>query len=309
MGRQNKGIVMVDFRPILRGSFSAILLATATLLVGCGNTDSTSAASAEDSTTAAKSSQSTFSYDPYNALLKTYVSDEGFVNYKELQANHAFLDDFIASMGALDPAVYESWSKAEKLAFWINAYNAITLKYIIDNYPIKKGSLISGFRFPINSIRQIPGVWDKLTTEVVGEERTLDAIEHEILRAQFHEPRIHVAIVCASISCPPLRNEAFIPERLEEQLDDQARKFLANDGNFHLDHGKSKIHLSSILNWFSEDFIVAYGIEEKFLGHNKPERSVLNFISQYLSEDDARYLAEENYSIAYQDYNWSLNER
>ena len=132
-----------------------------------------------------------FDYQDYTEVLQTYVNERGLVNYAGLQANRQQLDRFNQSLGAVTPETYSSWNEAEKIAFLINAYNAFTLQSIIDQDSIK------------DSIRDIPGVWNKRTFALAGEQKTLDNIEHDILRKDFNEPRLHVALVCAAISCPP----------------------------------------------------------------------------------------------------------
>lgn len=250
-----------------------------------------------------------FSYEAYDGLLKAYVDDRGRVDYEGLKANRAAFDAFITDLGAVEREQYLGWTESSKLAFWLNAYNAVTLKYIVDAYPIEKGSLFSGLRYPANSIRQIRGVWDKLTTEVLGEERTLDEMEHEIMRVEFDEPRIHLAVVCASIGCSPLRGGAFTAEGLDEQLDGQARDFLADPKKFRIDRDRARVYFSPIFDWYGKDFVPRFGTSDAFAGHGKVERAVLNFFSRYLSEEDARYLAEEKYAVDYLDYDWSLNEQ
>jgi hypothetical protein len=144
---------------------------------------------------------------------------------------------------------------------------------------------------------------------VLGEEITLDHIEHEVLRKEFNEPRIHVALVCAAMGCPPLRNEPFTGEDLDTQLDDQSKTFLANPEKFRIDRDAGTVYLSSIFEWFGEDFVMTYKPDEGYSGHSESERSVLKFASEYLGDEDARYLKEEAYEIEYLDYDWSLNER
>ena len=280
------------------------------VLVACGNAgDVSGAPDASEGKQVEAVTDEEFGYAKYDALLRAHVDTEGYVDYPGLLAKRADLDQFVASMGAVADAEYAAWPEPEQLAFWINAYNAITLQYILDNYPIKKGGLISGLRYPANSIRQIDGVWDTLTSKVVGEKRTLEDIEHEILRAQFGDARIHVAIVCASIGCPPLRNEAFVADTLEEQLDAQARMFLSDPTKFRIDRTGSTVHISSIFKWFGKDFVPEHGTGSEYAGHNTSQRAVLGFIASYVSPEDMKYLKTASYSIEYQDYDWSLNER
>lgn len=172
-----------------------------------------------------------FSYEGYAKTLGAHVYGQGIVNYTGLKADRKGLDAFVSSLSALDPELFGKWSDKEKIAFWINAYNALTLRVIIDNYPIK-ASFFSALRFPQNSIRQIKGVWDEIQFPVMGRNMTLDNIENDTLRSQFDEPRIHMALVCAALGCPPLRNEPYIWAKLESQLDDQARRFLRTRENF-----------------------------------------------------------------------------
>ncbi len=249
-----------------------------------------------------------FSYDGYARTLSAHVDGQGIVNYTGLKADRKGLDAFVSSLAALDPEVFGKWSDKEKIAFWINAYNALTLRVIIDNYPIK-ASFFSALRFPQNSIRQIKGVWDEIQFPVMGRKMTLDNIEHDTLRSQFDEPRIHVALVCAALGCPPLRNEPYISAKLESQLDDQARRFFKDPGKFRVDREEGRVYLSSIFKWFGGDFVKAYGSGKGFPGKGETERAVLNFASNYLDRDEKSYLEKGGYSISYLPYDWSLNEK
>ncbi|MDP7638654.1 MAG: DUF547 domain-containing protein, partial [Candidatus Hydrogenedentes bacterium] len=196
-----------------------------------------------------------------------------------------------------------------QLAFWFNAYNAITVKYILDHHPIKKGGIVFGTLYPANSIRQIKGVWDSLKTPVAGRELTLDEIEHEVLRAQFSEPRLHVALVCAARSCPPLRNEPYTADMLDEQLDDQARKFLKSQHGLQIDREHRQIRVSTIFDWYGGDFTKTFGSPESLSDHNEAETAVLHFVARYGGEAAAAYIDEAEYSLRYLDYDWTLNEQ
>ncbi len=253
--------------------------------------------------------EAAFSYEDYASILKAHVNDKGQVDYKGLKANRKKLDAFLVSMKTLDKGGYEKWNDNAKIAFWLNAYNAITLRAIIDNYPIKKGSWISSFRFPENSIRQIDGVWDKLEFGIMGQSMTLEHIEHKILRAKFKEPRVHVALVCASVGCPFLRTEPYAGEKLSEQLDGQTKRFLSDRTKFRIDTSAGKVYVSPIFDWFGKDFEEGYTPKDGFGGHSKAEKASLNFMSKYLKDTDRHYLTSQKYSIAYLDYDWSLNEQ
>ncbi len=241
----------------------------------------------------------------YAVTLRRYVNEQGLVNYQALQADRAQLDAFAANAGALDASVYASWPETEKIAFLVNAYNALTLEAILANYPIK--SSLAGTLAPKNSIRQIPGVWDKLEFQLLGKPATLDVIEHQMLRKQFNEPRIHLALVCASIGCPTLRNEPYEAARLNEQLDDQTRKLLADASKFKLDRQARIVHLSPLFKWYGGDFVKRYAAQQP-AGHSDAERAVLNYFGSLLALADREWLSREAYEIKYLDYDWSLNE-
>ncbi|EGJ35638.1 MULTISPECIES: DUF547 domain-containing protein [Moorena] len=235
-------------------------------------------------------------YDDYATVLKTHVNNKALVNYQKLQQNPEQLETFNASLGAVEPSTYQSWDEAEKIAFLINAYNSFTLESIIDQNPLKK------------SIRDIKGVWKGREFNITGESKTLDNIEHKTLRAEFNEPRIHMALVCAAISCPPLRNEPYTGEKIDQQLDDQTQNFLVSPHGFRIDRQEGSVYLSSIFKWFGEDWKKTYGVDDKFTG-NANQRAVLNFISNYLSPEDQEYLERGNYKIKYLNYDWSLNKQ
>ena len=275
-----------------------VLVPAIAILTGCAG--SLPFTQAEDNNpqveSSAIASATPVNYDDYAAVLKTYVSDRGLVDYKGLQANRQQLDAFNAAFAAVAPSTYSSWDEKEQIAFWINAYNAFTLQSIVDQNPLKK------------SIRDIPGVWKWRKFKIAGQSKTLDNIEHDTLRVDFNEPRIHAALVCAAISCPPLRNEPYRAEKLDAQLDDQVRKFLNSPHGFRIDQKEGRVYLSSIFKWFGKDWKQSYSAEDKFTG-NASERAVLNFVSNYLSRQDREYLAQGDYKISYLDYDWSLNQQ
>ena len=256
----------------------------------------------------AEDSPQHFGYEDYALVLETYVDDNDMVNYKGLKSNRGQLDAFAERLDKLQPEVYDAWDDEHKIAFWINAYNGFTLKAIIEHYPIKS-SFFRARRYPKNSIRQIKGVWDKLEFSVMGRKRTLDEIEHEILRKKFTEPRIHMALVCAAMGCPPLRNEPYTGTRLSEQLDDQTRRFLKDPLKFRLDRKKERVYISSIFKWFGKDFISAYGANDKLKEYSETKRAVLSFMIRYLDKETQEYIAAQELSVKHLDYDWSLNEQ
>jgi hypothetical protein len=243
---------------------------------------------------------------PYAAVLAAHVDAEGRVDYAGLKANRAPLDAYAKSLAALTTLRYDAWSPAERMAFWINAYNALTLVLIVDHYPIQ-ASATKSLVYPENSIRQISGAWDGVAFAVMGEKVTLDHIEHAVLRTRFADPRVHMALVCAAHSCPRLRGEPYAGARLDEQLDDQTRRFLSDPRQFALDRRARRVRLSAIFDWFGADFVARFGQGGNGQVGDDEERAVISFVSGYVDEADRSYLLEGDYAIAYFDYDWTLN--
>lgn len=222
------------------------------------------------------------SHDIWNDILKKHVNDEGFVDYKGIIKDKATFQKYLDALSNTPPS--SKWSKNEKMAYWINAYNAFTVKLIIDHYPLKSIK-------DIGSSIQIPFVntpWQYKFFSIGGEKMKLDEIEHKILRKDFDDPRIHFALVCASYSCPRLRNEAYTAEKLDKQLDDQARHFLANKKKNQISANKAV--LSKYFTWYKGDFTKG--------------TSLIDYLNKY-----APVKISKDADISYMDYNWSLNEQ
>jgi len=219
-------------------------------------------------------------------------------------------------IGRLDPKVFDTWSASRKLAFWINAYNALTLKLIIDHYPIRTRPFAAVFA-PADSIKQIPKRWTAEFFMALGRPMSLDEIEHEILRQRgvdphertFDEPRIHVALVCAAVGCPPLRNEPFDAARLAEQFADQARRFLADPKRFRIDREAGVVRLSSIFKWFGADFVSRYLPAEGYGAFDDDVRAPLHYVAGFLPAGQAAWLRAGQYKVRFLPYDWSLNVR
>ena len=217
------------------------------------------------------------SHAGFDALLKKHVSASGNVDYKGFMTDKAKLNTYLNQLSKEYPST--KWTENERMVFWINAYNAYTIKAIIDNYPLKSITEIK----PAGA----ESVWKLKNIVIGGKKVSLDAIENEILRVEFNEPRIHFAINCASISCPPLRNEAFTASKLEAQLTEQTRKFFKDKLRNKL--SPSKAELSQIFNWFNVDFT--------------KKGSLIDFVNRY---SDVKL--NKNATITYLEYNWNLNE-
>jgi hypothetical protein len=235
----------------------------------------------------------------YDALLKRFVAD-GRVDYQGLKSDPSALNLYLDSLAGISETTFKTWTESEQLAFLINLYNAATLKLIIDHYPVKSIKDIGSF---------FKGPWDQPVVGLFGKTITLDNLEHDIVRKQYSEPRIHMALVCAAKSCPTLRSEAYVADKLDAQLDDQSRRFLASPAGLRIDRGSKVVYFSSIFKWYGEDFVAGFSPPSGFSGLTKTERAVANFFSGHISPSDGDYLKAGGYSVKYLDYDWSLNTK
>lgn len=230
-------------------------------------------------------------HSSWNKVLKSHVTVAGAasrVHYAALKAHPEDLNTYLTEIERVSPGEFSGFSERQRLAFLVNAYNALTVKLILDHYPVK-------------SIRDIGGLfsnaWKIKSFTLLGEKHHLDDIEHEMIRKKFNEPRIHFALVCASKGCPSLRNEAFVAARLDEQLDKVANAFLLDSKRNRFDGKAGTLNLSSIFKWYGEDF------EKKF-------GSVKAFVAPRITKDSSEVgvIKGEKTKINYLDYDWSLNE-
>ncbi len=248
----------------------------------------------------------------FTRILKQHVTPGGLVDYAALQSSPDALGEYLQQLASVDAAALAAQDDAVQIAFWINAYNALTLQLIIDHYPIPAGGPFGRLFGAEQSITNIDGAWDKLRWVVAGEQRTLDDIEHKILRQQFAEPRIHFAIVCASMSCPDLRTEAYTGQRLARQLQEQTLRFLNNPGKgLNIDRVRNRVSVSSIFDWFDEDFDCVDEPLQMVAKLSARHRSVVCFIASQLLPSDPRreYLLQQDFSLRFLEYDWSLNQQ
>lgn len=213
----------------------------------------------------------TFEHSTLDYLLVKYVTERGRVDYEGFKSDHKLLSEYISSLKNNRPN--DTWSKEEKLAYWINAYNALTIDLIIRNYPLK-------------SIKNIDKPWNQRLWKFGDKWLNLNDIEHQILR-KMDEPRIHFAIVCASETCSKLRNEAFTAEKLESQLTKATEEFLDDSNKNEL--SENNIKISKIFKWFAKDF--------------KTDGTLIDFLNQY-----SKVKISGKAKKSYKDYSWDLND-
>lgn len=233
---------------------------------------------------------SSVSHRAFDALLRRFVDEGGRVDYARLRANKASaLTPYLHQLADADPAAL---NRSARLAFWINAYNAYTLKLIVDHYPVP--SIWAVTPGPPEPKAHSP--FDVEVGPVADTVRTLNEIEHEIIRERFEEPRIHFALVCAATSCPPLRREAYTGARLDQQLDDQGHAFLHNRAKNRIPGQEGRIGLSRLLKWYGDDFGASPAALQRAL-------------APYFDGSVRQNLATAAYEVTYEPYDWTLNDQ
>ena len=264
-----------------------------------------------DTTAAAHEGAASYSFpEGYADILEAYVQDDGWVDYGSLRRRRLELKPLLMELDELDPNLYRRWSRDEKLAFWINAYNLKMLEIITRNYPIESSWWLR-LTWPPSDIRHIKGIWTDYKFIVMDEEFTLAEVERRFFHETFQDPRVYLALTYTSRSSPPLRREPYGRDALDEQLDRQVKKFLAGDLGLRIDRSNMVVHLSALFKptWHGKEFVARYGTDKKFKGRDAETRATLNFITNYLSRDDVYFLEVENYTIAYINFDWRLNDR
>lgn len=278
-------------RTISRSISAAVLAAGLLVLVGCTRDGGTSGSGSRCSACVDESARSdgqgghpdatAFDHSVYNSLLREHVNEAGFVDYKGLAARADQLDHYI---DALADAPLDEMAGSERLALLINAYNAFTLRLILDHYPV-------------NSIKAItPDPWSEKRWNVGGNVWSLNQIEHDQIRPLFKDPRVHFALVCAADGCPVLRNEAYIGSQLERQLERQAVSVHTNSRWFQYDAETNTLRLSKWYDWYANDF-------EQDAG------SVLDYAARYSEQLRAALEGNTPPDVRFIEYDWSLNSQ
>ena len=221
-------------------------------------------------------------HEIWDSLLQEHVSPAGWVDYPGFIQDSSRLNRYLHLLEGNHPND-KHWSRDERLAYWINAYNAFTVKLIVDHYPVASIKDIK------NGIPFVNTVWDIKFIHIEKATYDLNNIEHGIIRPKFNEPRVHFAVNCASVSCPKLSNRAYTADKLDEQLTQAARDFLSDESKNKV--SRDKVQLSKIFSWYGGDF-------------KEGGKSIIEYINQY-----APVQASPDAKIEYLDYNWSLNEQ
>ena len=212
-------------------------------------------------------------HTPWDQLLQKHVSSKGNVNYEGFKSDIDRLNNYLVSISKIKPNT--DWSRNETMAYWINAYNAYTIKLMLNNYPLKSIMDINGGK-----------AWDLKFVEIEGEKYSLNNIEHDILRAKYFDSRIHFAVNCASISCPKLSNTAYFAEGLDQKLEKAAKEFINNSAQNTISSNKASV--SKLFDWYKDDFTKNGTVKE------------------YINKYSTTKLTTDK--ISYKEYNWNINK-
>jgi len=254
--------------------------------------------------------QDAFDHDHFllSEVLSEHVN-KGLVNYRALKKNPAGLNEYLQELADIDPEAFKLWTRQQQLALWINAYNAYTIKVILDHYPIEHSWMADPLgQYPDNSIRQIKGIWDKVNWAVMGKQFSLNHMEHVIMRRELVDARIHFVLVCASKGCPYLENRAFEASDLDKRLDQAGRSYIYDSHRVRIDRKNKIVHLAQIYKWFDEDFEEGTQYKQLFDKHSSKEAGVLSWVYRYANKEDRELLKNNDFKIAYLYYDWALNE-
>lgn len=247
----------------------------------------------------------------FSAIFVDYVGPQGKVDYSRLRRQRLVLRTITTLIENLKPNEYNKWPKEDKIAFWINTYNLHKLKAITENYPIEGSRWLNPI-WGANSIRHIKKQLDTYKFLAMHEEFTFDEVENRFFKDLFKEPRVFFAITMGTKSSPPMLNVPYQGSKLYQQLDDQTRRFLVNENiGFKADEENKIVYLSLILKpgWYGDQFTEKYSTDKMFKDKTLPEiRAILNFVADYIPQNNVSFLKIGTYSVSYLAYNWQLDE-
>ena len=238
--------------------------------------------------------------DVLDQILDQYVRD-GFVYYAALRVERRAIDRYAESL-AERPTAFEAWSDARRLAYWLNGYNALVLRTVIDHYPIRSASA----EFPEDSVMQIPGMFSRREHLIAGRRLTLQAIEDELIAA-FGDPRAHLALGRGAVGSPRLRSAAFRDDRLEAQLQDVVADFATTPRHVALDRAGDELVVSAVLGWRVAQFAALSGADDAS-GRSPIESAIVALISPALFPREREFLARNTFRLRYRDFDWRLND-
>jgi hypothetical protein len=238
-----------------------------------------------------------------SAELAKYVDHSG-VHYRKWKADEKGLSKYLSELAALDPQEYEHFSLGEKKALWVNAYNALIIKIVLDHYPVHGDKSY----YPPDSARQIPHLWEDYHARIAGRDINLYDIEHKIIR-KFCDPRLHFVVVCAARGCPDLRNSAYTAATFEADLDEAARRYVGQKNNVQFDLAHKTVSVSKLFQWFPLDFADPKDMKKHSGSPLSDDEIVLSYLLKYAPEGYAKEVSDlKSVHVIYMPYDWSLND-
>lgn len=242
-----------------------------------------------------------FDHSSWDVFLKKFVNEKGEVNYQAVKRDPSLLEGYLTKVKSVDGSAIDGWIREEKIAFWLNAYNAALIKQVIESYPVK-------------TVQQIPSFWDITVVRLKSEDKnkmgfSLNDIRRKALLDVFHDEKIHLALSLAAKGGPRLSREAFTGAKVEGQLFLITRQFVKDPSFVDVEPGRKKIRISRLFKWYGQDFKLDFGITEPLEKFSPSETAVLSFLAFYLEDEPKKdYLQEARFKIEYPPFDWSLNE-
>lgn len=237
-------------------------------------------------------------WSTWDQVLRKHVNGKGQVDYAALKGD-ARLAEVVQAIAEVPAEVVGAWPRDKQVAFYINAYNALTFQTILE----------AGIPGSIRDIK--PDPWEDSRWTVAGRTVSLNWIEHTRLRGQLDEPRVHFVLVCAAVGCPRLPNRAVLSSSLNSQLDAATKAFFTDPAKNRVDAAGGKVYLSKILEWYGDDFVGWSGTpaEPALDGRAAKEAAAVRLMGRYQSEEDRAFLAKNDFTVVWNDYDWALNKQ
>jgi hypothetical protein len=241
---------------------------------------------------------------PFDEILDLYVRD-GLVYYHALKLERGRFDRYVAALGEVGGDTLRGWAPGRQLAYWINAYNAFVLRTVIDHYPIRGKSP----DYPVNSIRQIPGAFERRPFRAGGRLLTLDAIERDVI-GEFNDARALLALGRGAVGGPRVKSEAFTAARLDSQLETMQNELVTRRDLVFVDIGNERLSVNPLFSWREAIFVrsLAERAPAAYAARSPLERSVLTLIDRQLVPNESAFLRKNTFRMVFHDFDWTLND-
>jgi hypothetical protein len=234
--------------------------------------------------------------------LKKFVDTSG-VHYAKWKNQQQGLNAYIASLEKITPEEYATFTPDQKKALWINTYNALAIKVVLDHYPIHGDKTY----YPPNSLRQISGCFEEIKVKIAGRQLDLWKIAHNLIRKECADPRMHFAVVCAAKGCPKLRDTAYVAENLDSDLEKAASDYVNNPRNVQIDPAKNELRVSLLFSWFPLDFAM-HAFKKVSFPPPDDNEIIAAYISKWLPAKQRDLLTSHDWKLVYLPYDWALND-